>query len=216
MEQKNLSLVFAAGVVGIVLVLVLISGCMENDKNKEVNDTTDYKSIVKDNIKTEYGWKIIELKTITLKAVGENDELIENETEEILKNFTKDDLLKNADEYGLDAEDILDIKNLNAEEFENFKNEILKPYATDAARKIIIDANKEIVDEYDWTILDVKSKDEIKDIDIYLDSYSIGDEMKEDVKKKMNDGTYVAIIKMGIATKFNVAEICDGKGNIIK
>ncbi|CEG13836.1 exported hypothetical protein [groundwater metagenome] len=40
-------MVFAAGVIGIVLMLVLISGCMENAQNKEVNDTTDYKSIVK-------------------------------------------------------------------------------------------------------------------------------------------------------------------------
>ncbi len=216
MQGKNLSLVFAAGVVGIVLILVLISGCMENAQNKEVNDTTYYKSIAKDNIKTEYEWKILELKATTLKAASENDELIENETEEILKNLTKDNLLNAADEYGLGEEEISYIKGMTAEDFENFKNETLKPYATDEAKKNIIDTIKEAADEYNFTILDVKSKDEIKNIDTYFDAYSIGEGMKEDVKKKMNNGTYVAIIEMDVATKFNVAEICDGKGKIIK
>ncbi|PKP59689.1 MAG: hypothetical protein CVT88_04845 [Candidatus Altiarchaeales archaeon HGW-Altiarchaeales-1] len=189
---------------------------MENAQNKEVNDTTDYKSIVKDNIKTEYGWKIIELKTTTLKAASENDELIENETEEILKNITKDGLLKEADEYGLDEEEISYIKGMTADDFENFKNETLRPYAADEAKKNIKEAIKEVADEYKFTILDIKSKDEIKDIDIYLDAYSIGDDMKEDVKKKMNNGTYVAVVEMDVATKFNVVEVCDGKGKIIK
>ncbi|MDI6730345.1 MAG: hypothetical protein QMD06_02240 [Candidatus Altarchaeum sp.] len=215
-QEKNLSLVFAAGVVGIVLMLVLISGCMENAQNKEVNDTTDYKSIVKDNLKAEYDWKIIELKATTLKEVSKNNELIENETEEILKNITKNDLLTNADEYGLDEKDISYIKGLTADGFENFKNETLKPYVADATKKTIMDAFKEAVDEYNYIILEVKSKDEIKDIDVYLDAYSISEEMKEDVKKKMNNGTYVAVVEMDIATKFNVAEICDGKGKIIK
>jgi len=96
MSQKNLNLkgLFVIGGIGIVLMMVMISGCTENDKNKEVNDTTDYKSIVKNNIKAEYDWKIIELKTTTLKAASENDELIENETEKILKNITKEGLLR--------------------------------------------------------------------------------------------------------------------------
>ncbi|PKP55605.1 MAG: hypothetical protein CVT89_07985 [Candidatus Altiarchaeales archaeon HGW-Altiarchaeales-2] len=216
MHGKNLSLVFAAGVVGIVLIMVLISGCMENAQNKEVTDTTDYKSIVKDNIKAEYDWKIIELKATTLKAASENDELIENETEEILKNITKDGILKEADEYGLGEEEISFLKNLNREEFENFKNETLRPYAADEAKKNIKEAFKDVVDEYNYTILEIKSKDEIKDIDVYLDAYSIGDDIKEDVKKKMNNGTYVAVVEMDVATKFNVVEVCDGKGKIIK
>jgi len=217
MQEKNLSLVFAAGIVGIVLMLVLISGCMENAQNKEVNNIqnkevnniTDYKSIVKDNIKTEYDWKIVELKTTTLKAASENEELIENETEEILKNITKDDLLTNANEYGLDEEEISYIKGLTADDFENFKNETLRPYVIDTAKKNIMDAFKEAVNEYDYTILEVKSIDEIRDIDVYLDAYSIDDEMKKDIKKKMNNGTYIAVIEMDVATKFNVVEICD-------
>ncbi|OIQ04732.1 MAG: hypothetical protein COZ53_01050 [Candidatus Altarchaeum sp. CG_4_8_14_3_um_filter_33_2054] len=218
MSQKNLNLkgLFVIGGIGIVLMMVMISGCTENDKNKEVNDTTDYKSIVKNNIKAEYDWKIIELKTTTLKAASENDELIENETEKILKNITKEGLLKDAEEYGLDEEKISYIKNLNAEEFENFKNEELKQYAVDAAREYIKDALKKVVDEYNWTILEIKSKDEIKDIDVYLDAYSIGEDMKEDVKKKINNGTYIAVVEMDVATKFNVVEICDEKGKIIK
>jgi len=40
--------------------------------------------------------------------------------------------------------------------------------------------------------------------------------MKEDVKKKINNGTYIAVVEMDVATKFNVVEICDEKGKIIK
>ncbi len=120
-------------------------------------------------------WKIIELKETTLKAASENDELIENETEEILKNLTKDNLLNDVDEYGLSKEEISYIKGMTAEDFENFKNETLRPYATDEAKKNIKDTIKEAADEYNFTISDVKSKDEIKNIDAYLDIYSIGE-----------------------------------------
>lgn len=221
MKRKNLSLVFAA--VLAVLAIVLTSGCMGNQKEvKEgvtVNKTTDHESVIKaikDNIKKEYDWKIIELKAAALKTAKENEGLIENETEEILKNLTKEDLLNNADEYGLGKDEISYIKGMTADEFEKFKEKTLKPYVTKAVKENVMNGVKESVNEYNYTILEIKPKDEIKDIDVYLDAYSISDKVKKDVKKKINNGSYVVIIEMNIGTKFNTAEVCDKKGKIIK
>lgn len=216
MEPKKLKSMFALGVIGTVLAVILISGCVENENKGTINETIDYKSIAKDNINAEYKWKILELKAATIKASGENDELIKNETEKFLKKFTKEDLLKDANEYGLSKEEISYIKSLNEEEFEVFKNETIKPYAVEEVKNNIIAAAKEVTEEYNFTILEIISLNEIKDINTYLDFHSIAEEVKADAKKKVNDGKYIAIIEMDVATKFNVVEICDERGNIIK
>jgi len=213
--KTNEKIFYLIGIAGIALILMM-SGCMEEKNNKNVADNTTIKDIIKHNIETEYDWEIMKLKTITLKEASENDELIENETNEILKNITKEEILKNAKEYGLSDEDVEHIKNLNSEEFEKFKNETLRLYAIDKAKEDIMNAFKDIVEEYNYTILDIKPKDKIRDVDVYLDSYFITNETKEDIKKKLNNGSYIVIIEMNVAEKFNTAEVCDEKGNLIK
>ncbi len=213
--KTNEKIFYLIGIAEIALIL-MVSGCMEEKNNKNVADNTTIKDIIKHNIETEYDFEIMKLKTITLKEASENDELIENETNEILKNITKEEILKNAKEYGLSDEDVEYIKNLNSEEFEKFKNETLRLYAIDKAKEDIMNAFKEIVEEYNYTILDIKPKDKIRDVDMYLDSYFITNETKEDIKKKLNNGSYIVIIEMNVAEKFNTAEVCDEKGNLIK
>lgn len=199
------------GVVGIIVIL-LISGCVNKEEQKIEEN---YSKICEKNIVKEYDWKIIELKSETLKS-GIVDEMIENETKKELENFTKDYLINNAKEYELDDEDIKYIKNLSDEEFEKWKKEYIAPKIKEDVSKAIEESLKEIVNEYNYTIITIKDKKDIKDIVVYLESYGISNETIENSKKKFEKAKFIAIIELNVGEKLIVPEFCDGNGKIIQ
>lgn len=195
----------------IVTGILLISGCV----NKEENKIENYIDICKNNIVKEYDLKIIELKSETLK-LSRVDEIIENETKKELENFTKEYLIKNAKEYDLNDEDIEYFKNLSDDEFEKWKEEYIGSKIRKDVSMAVKEAIEEVVNEYNYSIIKIKDKDEIRDIVVYLKSFGIDDETIEKAKKKFEKGKYVVIIELNTGEKLIVPEFCDEKGKIIQ
>ncbi|MFN3527792.1 MAG: hypothetical protein ACK4YO_01660 [Candidatus Altarchaeaceae archaeon] len=202
-------------IVGVILGIIgilIISGCVKKEEGKIEEN---YSKICENYIIKEYNWKIIELRAETLKA-GMADEIIENETKKELENFTKDYLIKNAKEYDLDDEDIAYLKNLTDEEFEEWKKEYIAPKIIEDVKKAIEESLREIVSEYNYSIIEIKDVKEIKDIPTYLESYGISNETIEKVKNKFGKAKFIGIVELNIGEKLIVPEFCNEKGEIIK
>jgi len=211
--NKNKNIV--VGVLIVLAVLIFLSGCIGTQNTEKPTVVVDYKEIAKNNVEHEYAWKIVQIKS-EMYRTGMSDAAIENETNIELANITKESMLENKEYYELTEEEIKDIQNLSDSDFEKFKEDYIKPGVKEYVKDTIKESLDEITAKFNFSIIDVRSKEEIPDIDVYLNSFGVDSELIQPVKEKLKKGKYIVVVELNLEERIVAIEVCDDKGEIIE